>query len=110
MSNPQKRKGDRAEREIAAKLSELLGVTVRRKLGAGRTDDEGDLEGLPGVTIEVKNYRDIAAGITRGLHDLERERANAATPHGVLFVRRPRGQWIAVMPVEAWCDLYEATR
>ena len=48
MSNPQKAKGDAAEREVAALLSDLLGFTVRRKLGAGRKDDTGDLDGIPG--------------------------------------------------------------
>ena len=37
MANPQKRKGDAAEREAAQLLSDLLGLVVRRKLGAGRT-------------------------------------------------------------------------
>ena len=36
MANPQKRKGDGAEREAAELLSTLLALTVRRKLGAGR--------------------------------------------------------------------------
>jgi hypothetical protein len=45
MGNPSKRKGDQAEREAASLLSDLLGTVVRRKLGAGRLDDCGDLDG-----------------------------------------------------------------
>jgi hypothetical protein len=41
MTAPAKRKGDAAEREAAALLHDLTGWPVRRKLGAGRTDDEG---------------------------------------------------------------------
>ena len=41
MANPQKRKGDAAEREAAQLLSDLLGLVVRRKLGAGRTTRAG---------------------------------------------------------------------
>ena len=44
MSHPSKRKGDKAELEAARILAEHLGLPIRRKLGAGRTDDEGDLE------------------------------------------------------------------
>ena len=55
MTTPSKRKGDKAELELARLLADLLGMKVRRKLGAGRTDDEGDLEGIPGWTVEVKN-------------------------------------------------------
>ena len=110
MTSSAQRKGDKAEREIAAILSDHLGVTVRRKLGAGRKDDEGDLEGLPGVTCEVKSYRDVTAAIRDGLDDLVREQANAGNALGVCFVRRPGGRWIAVMDVPGWCAWYrEAT-
>ena len=47
MTNPQKAKGDAAEREIATMINALTGWPVRRKLGAGRADDTGDLDGIP---------------------------------------------------------------
>lgn len=100
MPSPSKRKGDFAERELAFLLSDLLGVTIRRKLGAGRKDDEGDLEGIPGWTIEAKNYANIATGINEGLKDLAREQVNAGTTFGVCFVRRRGGRWIAVMDMD----------
>ena len=46
MANAAKRRGDSAEREAAALLSLLLARPIRRKLGAGRQDDQGDLDGL----------------------------------------------------------------
>ena len=97
MTSPSKQKGDKAELELARILADLLDLKVRRKLGAGRTDDEGDLEGIPGWTVECKNYADLATGINVGLKDLEREQANAGTTFGVCFVRRRGGRWIAVM-------------
>lgn len=108
MPHPAKTKGDAAEREVAKLLSAQLGDGIRRKLGAGRTDDEGDLDGLDETTAEVKNYRDIARAIRVGLEDLEREQANAGTPFGVVFVRRPGGNWIAVQSLEGWCDMHRA--
>ena len=47
MTNPQKRKGDAAELEVARLVADLTGYPVRRKLGAGRADDTGDLDGIP---------------------------------------------------------------
>ncbi len=110
MSNAAKRKGDAAEREIAKILSDHLGLAVRRKLGAGRSDDEGDIDGVPDTTVQVKNFADITRAIRLGLDDLAAQQRNASTTHGVLFVRRPGGRWIAVMEVEQWCTLWrEAT-
>ena len=106
MSNPQKQKGDRAEREIAGILTDLLGVGVRRQLGAGRSDDVGDLDGLPDCTAQVKNYADIARAIREGLAGLERQQQNAGTTHGVLFIRRPGGRWIAVQTVDQWATTF----
>lgn len=100
MTSPSKRKGDKAELELARLLSDRLGINIRRKLGAGRIDDEGDLEGLSDWTIEAKNYANIADGINEGLKDLEREQANAGTIYGVCFVRRRGGRWIAVMDLD----------
>lgn len=106
MANPNKRKGDSGEREIAKLLTDLLGFTVRRKLGAGRQDDTGDLEGLPDCTAQVKNWSDIARAIREGLPGLRSQQQNAGTIHGVLFIRRRGGDWIAVMDLDQWATLY----
>lgn len=109
MGNPAKAKGDRAELELARILTDQLGQPIRRKLGAGRADDQGDLDGLSDITIEVKNYRDIARACREGLADLEREMANAGTALGVCFVRLPGGRYMAVMGVEQWAAWYRET-
>jgi len=109
MVNPQKRKGDAAERELAKQLSDLLGFRVRRKLGAGRADDTGDLDGLPDCTAQAKNYTDILRAINQGLKDLETQQLNSGDTHGVLFVRRRGGQWIAIQTLEQWATTYRET-
>lgn len=109
MTNPQKRKGDHAERELAKLLTDLLGFRVRRKLGAGRADDTGDLDGLPDCTAQAKNYADTMRAINQGLKDLPLQQANSGDKHAVLFVRRRGGQWIAVMSVEQWATTYRET-
>lgn len=105
MAHPSKNKGDKAERELAALISDQLGVEIRRKLGAGRTDDEGDLEGLPQWTIECKNVANLADALREGVDDSTREQRNARTPFGVAFIRVRGGRWYAVQSVEQWATV-----
>lgn len=107
--NASKNKGDAAEREVAKELADRLGLPVRRKLGAGRADDEGDLEGVPDWTFEVKNYANLADGISEGLSDLEREQVNAGTTFGACLVRRRGGRWIAVMDLDGLATVVRET-
>lgn len=112
MTTSSARKGAKGELEIARLLADELGVRVRRKLGAGRTDDEGDLDGLERTCVEVKNYprTGVATAINEGLHDLTREQVNSGATFGVLFVKRPRLGWIAVMDIPMFATWYrEAT-
>lgn len=110
MSNPSKAKGDRAELEVAKMLSELLCVPVRRRLGAGRTDDTGDIDGVANHVIEVKSYSDFPAGLRSALGGLERKRANAGVDHAVGLVRRPGGEWVCVMPIAQWVAYVEGLK
>jgi hypothetical protein len=100
VANPNKAKGDRAEREAAHLLSEMLDRDIRRKLGAGRQDDTGDLDGLDNWTLQVKNRRDIARTIREGMPQLEQQRQNAKTDHAAMLCRQPGGTWIVVMTLE----------
>jgi hypothetical protein len=110
MTSTAKRKGDAAELEIARLLTEHLGGTIRRRLGAGRRDDTGDLDGLTDTTVQVKNYADITRAIREGLDSSTTQQANAGTPFGVCFIRRPGGRWFAALTIEQFCALYrEAT-
>lgn len=110
MTTSAKRKGDRCELELAHQLHQLTGWPVRRKLGAGRRDDTGDLDGLPDCTAQVKAYADIGRAIRDGILELEAQHRNAGTTHGVLFVRRPGARWIAVQTLDLWATSHrEAT-
>ncbi|CAB4148923.1 hypothetical protein UFOVP526_33 [uncultured Caudovirales phage] len=107
MSNPNKAKGDRAELEIAHYLSDKLKRTIRRKLGAGRQDDTGDIEGLHNWTIQVKNRKDIARTIREGMKQLAEQQKNANTDNAVLLVRQTGGTWLAVMTIDQYIALIE---
>ena len=102
MTNPQKAKGDRAELEVSRIVADLTGWNVRRKLGAGRSDDTGDIDGVPDTTIQVKNFADITRALREALDDLPNQQANAGTTHAVAFIRRPGGRWFAAMTLEQW--------
>ena len=106
MTNPQKSKGDKAERELAALLDALIGGGVRRKLGAGRSDDTGDIHGVPDTVVEVKSYADVAAGISSAMAGLDVKRINAGATHAVAFIRRPGGEWLAVMTPDQWATYH----
>jgi len=110
MTNSAKSKGDTAEREVCARLADLTGWPVRRKLGAGRADDTGDVHGIPDTTCQVKSYTDVLRAIREGLPELRTQQANSGTPFAALLVRRRGGHWIAVMDLEQLAALLrEAT-
>jgi hypothetical protein len=106
VANPQKAKGDRSEIEAAALLTDLLGYPVRRKLGAGRLDDTGDLDGLPGLVVQVANWADVRAAVRAKPLGAEVQRQHAGATFGVAMVRFRGGQWRMVMLPEQFAALY----
>lgn len=102
MSNPQKRKGDSAEREAAEILTDLLNLPIRRKLGAGRQDDTGDLDGVPDHVIQVANWADTAAAARIKPPEAEQQRLNAQAQHAATLVRFRGGTWRVVLTLEQW--------
>jgi len=110
VTHPSKRKGDKYELEAARLLTDHTGWPVRRKLGAGRTDDSGDLDGLPDTCVQVKAYRDVQRAVREVLDELPGQQSNSGCAFGFGMVRRPGGRWFAVMSVEQVCCLLrEAT-
>lgn len=105
MAHPSKSKGDRAEREVAHQLTELLGIPIRRKLGAGRADDEGDFDGLADWVLEAKSYANVADAVREGLADVTREQANAGTTFGAALIRRRGGEWFVAMTLDQFCTV-----
>ena len=110
MVNRNKLKGDRAEREAAALVSELLGVSARRALGAGRLDDVGDIHGVPDTAIQVCDWQDLAQALRIKPVAAEVQAANARVPYSVAFIRLRGGEFRACMTVDAWAAMWrEAT-
>ena len=106
MTSPQKRKGSAAELAVAKWLRKLGWIHAERSR-AGWTDDRGDIDGMPGICIEVKNEKKI--DLPGYLRELEVEIANAQAWTGTVIVKR-RGSmnvddWYAVMPAKIWGEL-----
>tara|TARA_R100000458_G_scaffold50964_1_gene51419 strand:+ start:267 stop:596 length:330 start_codon:yes stop_codon:yes gene_type:complete len=103
--NPQKNKGDKAEREVAKLLTELTGKTIRRKLGAGRTNaaggDTGDIE-LDGWAIQVCDYKDKSTACLKKPREAEEQKENLGAKNAATFVRFRGGVYRVVMTPEQW--------
>ena len=102
MANRNKAKGSAAERAVANWLADRDWPDAERRYDAGRHDDRGDIRGIPGVTVEVKNHQrlDLAGWVA----ELEQVMANAGHDLGFVVVKKRGttdvGRWYAVLPVE----------
>ena len=100
MANSAKRRGDRAERELCALMSDLTGYNVRRALGAGRAEDVGDTFGLPGAVIQVAAWKDALRAVREKPLEAERQRENAGVDLAWTAVRLRGGVWRFVQTPE----------
>ena len=106
MSSAAKRKGSAAERAVVEWLKANGYPYADRRL-AGATLDKGDISGLPGVTIEIKNHAKLdLAGWTA---ELEVEMKNDGAWTGTVLHKRKGkgdvGEWYATMPAKVWLAL-----
>ncbi len=94
MTNPNKAKGDRAEREALMFLQKhvpgLLCERPQRRLGLGRSFDTGDLDAFDDVVVQVKNYASLATGLRNAAEGAEVQAQRAGAPFGVGMTMLPR--------------------
>lgn len=110
VGNPQKDRGDRAEREVQALLIDLLGVPARRKLGAGRQDDMGDIDGVPDTCIQVADWKDVLAAIREKVPASEVQQQRMGATFGAAFIRRRGGVYVVCQTPAQWATMWrEAT-
>jgi len=102
-----KRKGDRAELEVQALLRELLGVEARRKLGAGRADDMGDIDGVPATVVQVASIARLSEAVREKPRQAEQQRLRARVPHAATFLRLRGGEYRVVLTVDQWATLWK---
>lgn len=109
MTNSAKAKGDRAELEIAAILTDHLGLPARRKLGAGRLDDTGDIDGIPNTVIQVANWNDVLRAVREKPIGAEQQRINAGATFAATAIRLRGGTWRVVMTVPQYATYVRET-
>ena len=106
MAHPNKRKGNRAELLVAKWLRTFGWINAERSR-AGWTDDRGDIDGMPGVCVEVKAEKKI--DLPGYIRELENEMGNARAWTGAVIVKRRGSEdvndWYAVMPAKVWAEL-----
>jgi hypothetical protein len=107
MTNPQKRKGDAAELEVQRMFRDHLGImSARRMLGAGRTDDVGDIAGVPDLTIQVAAWANVATAVRVKPVECEQQQARAGTNHGCTFLRLRGGLWRVVQTEQQFFGMW----
>ena len=105
MSSKSKIKGSQAERDVVKYLQEWFPYAERRLAGA--TLDKGDISGINGVCIEIKNHAKM--DLAGWLAELELETKNAKAWTGVVIHKRKGkgnpADWYATLPVSVWVEL-----
>jgi hypothetical protein len=101
-----KRKGSQFERDVVTYLRGHGFRFAERSYGAGRPEDVGDIDGLPGFVLECKAHRSI--DLAGWIDEAEHERLNARQPFGVVIAKRRNkstGDAYAVMTLETFSRL-----
>ena len=108
MTNPQKRKGDKAEHEAARLLSEVTGFSCQRNLSAGIPGDVGDIYGIPNCVVQVADYKDKNRACLVKPREVETQRENAGVDFVATMVRFRGGNWRVVLTPEQFNTLLQA--
>lgn len=106
MVSPERRKGAGWEVAVVKYFAEHGFPYVERSYGAGRPDDCGDLDGLPGWCAELKNHKTM--DLAGWMDEAEREALNAGAPWACVIAKRrnkPTGDAYVVMNLTQFVDL-----
>lgn len=108
MGNPSGAKGYRGEAPVLLHLVRR-GFSRAYRLRSQGVNDKGDIGGIDGVCIEIKNHG--VYKFPEWMRELKREKANAGASNAVLVVK-PRGigeknvgEWWAVLTLDDYLDL-----
>ena len=108
MTNPQKRKGDKAEHEAARLRTDVTGFKCQRNLSAGIPGDVGDIYGIPNCVVQVADYKDKNRACLVKPREVETQRKNAGVDFVATMVRFRGGNWRVVLTPEQFNTLLQA--
>ena len=104
-----KQKGTSAETAFVKNERVLQGFPMVERRSLSGANDQGDISGMVGLCIEIKNQKSYK--IPEWLKETEVERINAKADYGILVVK-PNGvglgsveDWWAVVPVGEMLNL-----
>lgn len=100
-------KGKRGEREVAAIISELLGLSASRRVR--QHEGDSDILGVPGWSIEVKRWALIDTSLINAAWKQACQQAAAEDAAPALFYRANHRPWrvrwpLAVVLGADWLD------
>ena len=108
MASSEKRKGNAAERAVVDYLRRH-GYPQARRTQAGTRGDIGDIDGVPGVAIEVKNHArlDLAGWVAQMLAEMDEK----GVENGVVIAKKrgtsDPGEWYAITPLCLWATMLD---
>ena len=108
MTNPNKRKGDKAEREAAELMTEVTGFDCQRNLSAGIPGDVGDIHGVPNCVIQVADWKDKSQACLVKPREVETQRINADVDFAASMVIFRGGEWRVGVTPEQFNTLLQA--
>ncbi|MDA4120119.1 MAG: hypothetical protein OK436_05985 [Thaumarchaeota archaeon] len=85
MANPNKAKGSAFEVAVCAWLRENGFPYAERRVQAG-SQDRGDVAGIPGLVLELKNHKTM--DLSGWMDELRAEKSNARAVTGAVVVKR----------------------
>ena len=106
MTSPQARKGATYERDVVEFFRTHGQPYAERAYGAGRPDDVGDLDGVPGWALELKNHQKMA--FAGWLDEAEVERKNLRARFCAVIAKRrgkSAGHAYVVMTLATFAEL-----
>ena len=92
--------------DVAVGEPGVRGREIRRlahaggKLGAGRLDDTGDLDGIPDTVVQVANWNNALRAVREKPEGAETQRLNAGADYAATAVRLVGGVWRFVLTHE----------
>lgn len=108
MTGKAKRKGDQFERDCAAYLTEHTPYRVARRFGAGAAEDEGDLYGLPGMTVQCADWADKSRALYMKPPEADQQAARISPDMiGVTALKLRGGAIRFVLTQEAFTQLLQ---
>jgi hypothetical protein len=97
----QRAKGTAAETAVVRYLQDNGFIHAERRALHG-INDKGDITGIPGVVIEVKNHAKLT--LAEWVKELQQEMVNANADFGFVVAKKKGttnpAEWYAVMPLE----------